>query len=119
MRAVEDQIDFSDFEGAAAWTMETVRQAARGAAALIDNALLNASAADRLREGFVVVIAGRPNVGKSTLSSELKVRTLRNGFRSYTNGSKSIAARAHENGRAEQIETRAPVRSSLLMPSSS
>ena len=37
----------------------------------IDRALATADAGERLREGFTVVIAGPPNVGKSTLMNAL------------------------------------------------
>jgi len=67
MAMVEAQIDFSDVEDASEFNLESVRSAARAALARIDRALATADAAQRLREGFTVVIAGAPNVGKSTL----------------------------------------------------
>jgi len=67
MAMVEAQIDFSDVEDALEFNLESVRSAARAALARIDRALATADAAQRLREGFTVVIAGAPNVGKSTL----------------------------------------------------
>jgi tRNA modification GTPase len=71
MAAVEAQIDFSDVEDADGLTLETVKRAARAAIERIDRALTTADAAGRLREGFTVVIAGPPNVGKSTLMNAL------------------------------------------------
>ena len=71
MAAVETQIDFSDVEDASDFSLESVRRAARRAIERIDRALATADAAARLREGFTVVIAGPPNVGKSTLMNAL------------------------------------------------
>jgi len=76
MAAVEAQIDFSDVEGSELWTLNTVRESVRSASMLIEKALLNSLAAERLRTGFTVVIAGPPNVGKSTLMNVLAGRDV-------------------------------------------
>ena len=67
MAAVETQIDFSDVEDSSDFTLKSVKGAARAAIERIDRALATADPAQRLRDGFTVVIAGPPNVGKSTL----------------------------------------------------
>ena len=76
MAAVETQIDFSDIEDSSDFTLESVRDAARGAMARIDRALATADQAQRLRDGFTVVIAGPPNAGKSTLMNALAGRDV-------------------------------------------
>ncbi len=76
MAVVEAQIDFSDVEESEIWTLDTVREKIRSARVLIGKALSTSAAADRLRTGFTVVIAGPPNVGKSTLMNALAGRDV-------------------------------------------
>jgi tRNA modification GTPase len=76
MAAVETQIDFTDVEDSSDFTLDSVKGAARAAIERIDGALATADSARRLREGFTVVIAGPPNVGKSTLMNALARRDV-------------------------------------------
>jgi tRNA modification GTPase len=76
MATVEAQLDFSDVEDADALTTESIRDAARMAVDRIDQALASAQSAERLRTGFIVVIAGPPNVGKSTLMNAIAGRDV-------------------------------------------
>ena len=76
MAMIEAEIDFSDVEDASDFSLESVRGAVRAAIERIDRALSTADSAARLREGFTVVIAGPPNVGKSTLMNALLRRDV-------------------------------------------
>ncbi len=76
MATVEAQLDFSDVEDADSLTADSIRDAARRAVDRIDRALASAQSAERLRTGFVVVIAGPPNVGKSTLMNAIAGRDV-------------------------------------------
>ncbi len=76
MATVEAQLDFSDVEDAADLTTAQVRDAACRAVERIDRALASAHSAERLRSGYVVVIAGPPNVGKSTLMNTIAGRDI-------------------------------------------
>jgi tRNA modification GTPase len=76
MALIEAQIDFSDVEDADALSLDQARVIAAAAAARTNAALSGAAAGERLREGFTVVIAGPPNVGKSTLMNALARRDV-------------------------------------------
>lgn len=76
MATVEAQLDFSDVEDADLLTVNAIRAAAQRAVDRIDRALASAQSAERLRTGFVVVIAGPPNVGKSTLMNAIAGRDI-------------------------------------------
>ena len=76
MAILEAQIDFSDVEDADALSLDAARAMAAEAALHVRAALAGAEAGERLREGFNVVIAGPPNVGKSTLMNALARRDV-------------------------------------------
>jgi tRNA modification GTPase len=76
MAQIEAQIDFSDVEDADALSLDQARAIVGKAAARTRAALAGATAGERLREGFSVVIAGPPNVGKSTLMNALARRDV-------------------------------------------
>ena len=76
MALIEAQIDFSDVEDSDALSLDQARAIAAAAAARTRAALAGAAAGERLREGFTVVIAGPPNVGKSTLMNALARRDV-------------------------------------------
>jgi tRNA modification GTPase len=76
MARLEANIDFSD-EGDVPEDLLTPALAiARGLSDEIGTALADAPRGERLREGFVVAIAGPPNVGKSTLMNRLAQREV-------------------------------------------
>ncbi len=76
MALIEAQIDFSDVEDSDALSLDQARAIVAKAAARTRAALAGAAAGERLREGFTVVIAGPPNVGKSTLMNALARREV-------------------------------------------
>ena len=76
MALIEAQIDFSDVEDADALSLDQARAIVAKAQARTRAALAGAFAGERLRDGFTVVIAGPPNVGKSTLMNALARREV-------------------------------------------
>ena len=76
MALIEAQIDFSDVEDSDSLSLDRARAIVATALARTRAALAGASAGERLREGFSVVIAGPPNVGKSTLMNALARRDV-------------------------------------------
>jgi tRNA modification GTPase len=72
---IEAEIDFPDEEDVPA-LFATVRRRAGELLAEIETALAGARSGERLREGAVMVIAGPPNAGKSTLLNALARRDV-------------------------------------------
>ena len=64
---VETLLDFSDVEDAPDISVSTVTSFVGEAIALLEDMSRNFDVWERIREGLTIVIAGEPNVGKSTL----------------------------------------------------
>jgi tRNA modification GTPase len=71
---VEAGIDFSDEADVPGHVLQPALEIARGLQEEILEVLAGAERGERLRDGLVVVIAGPPNVGKSTLLNRLARR---------------------------------------------
>jgi tRNA modification GTPase len=71
---IEAAIDFAEEDQVGAMALTGVAERLRQLAHSLAAALASASAGERLREGFRVVIAGPPNVGKSSLLNRLATR---------------------------------------------
>jgi tRNA modification GTPase len=76
MAEIEAAIDFSDQEDVSEDTLDRARTLGAVAAERLSEHLRHADKGERLREGFNVVIAGPPNVGKSTLLNALARRDV-------------------------------------------
>ena len=73
---VESMLDFSDMEDASEFSLDSVLPIVREAEAALVVLLQGSNLSERLRGGLVVVIAGTPNVGKSTLLNYLAKRDI-------------------------------------------
>ena len=76
MARLEAGIDFSDEGDVPSDLLRSAMKIARELASEIRAVLVDAPRGERLREGFVVAIAGPPNVGKSTLINRLAERDV-------------------------------------------
>jgi tRNA modification GTPase len=76
MARIEAALDFSDQEDVGDGTLAEARERAGAAATRLSARLRQGERGERLREGFNVVIAGPPNVGKSTLLNALAQRDV-------------------------------------------
>ena len=73
---LEAELDFSDEADIGAFSASRLREILSPIAEDMRAALRLAPASERMRDGFVVLILGRPNVGKSTLINALTQRDL-------------------------------------------
>ncbi len=74
MALVESNLDFADEDEVSAVSSEDLARRLAPTLASIDKALALAPASERLSEGFLVLILGPPNAGKSTLLNALARR---------------------------------------------
>ena len=74
MALVEAELDFSDEGDVSAGVSHAVRRDLSGIEAQMTDILRHADQGERIREGYRVVIAGAPNVGKSSLLNALARR---------------------------------------------
>ncbi|WP_457798496.1 tRNA uridine-5-carboxymethylaminomethyl(34) synthesis GTPase MnmE [Methylocystis sp. S23] len=73
---VEAELDFSDEGDVGRFDAPRLRALLGGSLGEMQAALAEAPASERMREGFLVMILGRPNAGKSTLLNALARRDL-------------------------------------------
>lgn len=73
---IEAALDFSDESEAPTGSAEELRSRLAGPMAEMRDALSGPPASERMREGFLVMILGPPNAGKSTLLNALARRDL-------------------------------------------
>jgi tRNA modification GTPase len=72
----EAMLDFSDVEDAGDILLDSILHSVREAEVTLDAMLRSSKLSERLRNGLNVVIAGPPNVGKSTLLNFLAQRDI-------------------------------------------
>jgi tRNA modification GTPase len=76
LATLEASIDFVDEDDVPKELLAPATRLASALAQEIKDALVDAERGERLREGFVVALAGPPNVGKSTLMNRLARREV-------------------------------------------